>query len=500
MSVAVDEAAEDTLNSLERLILAQAVYELGSDAWTNVSSILSQHPLILQFKRNNAIFSPSACQNIYHDLLRVVGLDRWLSTMFLNTFVAHSNNLKLAQRMYQARVLELKQLILAEEARFNSVASEIEAIRAGKWDVKIEKDLEVDETTPDRPSPSQSPQSEVCPSISSTSQELNCSDGAVSAEPDHSSIAEPPEIAEVHEDQLVEPSEVVERSEAEVELESDGRAPVSNSNPMEGETSTEDRSDMAWKDDVSMRHISEPPVDHAVKPPQSLEDTTISVTNTLKTDTPKTEPEGSEAESHLADATGTVEVKQEMQPDEGQPEEIQVKQDDEMDIEQKNVSRAASPVAEMSHSARDRKKTREDSQPVDEDEPGPARRRGRPPTADSQTSKKFQTVITMVHSQISQHRNGNIFHNPIKTSEAPDYYDIVKRPMDLKTIKSRIREGQITSSDEFQREVYLMFANSLMYNRPGSDIFNMAEEMMLESETQINTFRQTEGIIKGSHR
>jgi hypothetical protein len=95
MSVAVDEAAEDTLNSLERLILAQAVYELGSDAWTNVSSILSQHPLILQFKRNNAIFSPSvprpplrlillfnstsivqACQNIYHDLLRVVGLDR----------------------------------------------------------------------------------------------------------------------------------------------------------------------------------------------------------------------------------------------------------------------------------------------------------------------------------------------------------------------------------------------------------------------------------------
>jgi len=28
----------------------------------------------------------------------------------------------------------------------------------------------------------------------------------------------------------------------------------------------------------------------------------------------------------------------------------------------------------------------------------------------------------------------------------------------------------------------------------------MAEEMMLESEAQINSFRQTEGIIKGSHR
>jgi bromodomain-containing protein 8 len=107
------------------------------------------------------------------------------------------------------------------------------------------------------------------------------------------------------------------------------------------------------------------------------------------------------------------------------------------------------------------------------------RRRGRPPATDSQTSKKFQTVIIMVHSQISQHRNGNIFHNPIKTSEAPDYYDIIKRPMDLKTIKARIRDGQIASSDEFQRDVYLMFANSLMYNRPGSDIYNMAEEVCL---------------------
>jgi hypothetical protein len=67
--------------------------------------------------------------------------------VFLNAFAAHSNNLKLAQRMYQARVLELKELILAEEARFkfvffrheillslcahlvaSSVAAEIEAI------------------------------------------------------------------------------------------------------------------------------------------------------------------------------------------------------------------------------------------------------------------------------------------------------------------------------------------------------------------------------------
>jgi len=242
----------------------------------------------------------------------------------------------------------------------------------------------------------------------SPSQPFEGSDGAVSAGAEHSSIAEPPEVAEVHEHQDVEPAEVVERSEAEVELESDEHAAVLNYDPVEGETSTEDRSDMPWKDDVSMRHISGPPVVHTVELPPSLQDPTTSIANTLKTDTPKTESEGrfgtfsaSAAESYPAEATGTFEVKEEPQPDESRPGEIQVKQDDEMDVEQETGPKAASPVAELSRrdrkpcksywyladyhpdkrkvseaasafsdSARDKKKNREDSQPVDKDEPG----------------------------------------------------------------------------------------------------------------------------------
>jgi bromodomain-containing protein 8 len=91
--------------------------------------------------------------------------------------------------------------------------------------------------------------------------------------------------------------------------------------------------------------------------------------------------------------------------------------------------------------------------------------------------KRFQNVIGMLHSQIASHRNGTIFHNPIKPSDAPDYYEIVKRPMDLKTIKGRVREGQTSSSSEYTRDIFLMFANSLMYNRPTTDIYEMAEEV-----------------------
>lgn len=55
--MAETDAYEGKLNNLERLILAQAVYELGSNAWTAVSNILTQHPLI---KRDDLAFSPTA--------------------------------------------------------------------------------------------------------------------------------------------------------------------------------------------------------------------------------------------------------------------------------------------------------------------------------------------------------------------------------------------------------------------------------------------------------
>jgi len=158
-------------------------------------------------------------------------------------------------------------------------------------------------------------------------------------------------------------------------------------------------------------------------------------------------------------------------------------------------------LLESVESPRDRKRSRDDSEPVDDDEPGPSpatirgRRRG-DKTEGQVALKRFQNVISMLHAQISQHRNGNIFHNPIKISEAPDYHDIVKRPIDLKTIKTKVKDGQIANSLEYQRDIYLMFANAMMYNVPGSDVHTMAEDMMLESEVHISSFRQTEGLVR----
>jgi bromodomain-containing protein 8 len=100
-------------------------------------------------------------------------------------------------------------------------------------------------------------------------------------------------------------------------------------------------------------------------------------------------------------------------------------------------------------------------------------------------NKQFVNLITGLHNSIRDHRSGAIFHQPVKKSEAPDYTDIVRRPIDLKTIKARLREGQITNSLEYHRDISMMFANAMMYNRPSSDVYQMAEAVCLSSPALI---------------
>jgi bromodomain-containing protein 8 len=53
----------------------------------------------------------------------------------------------------------------------------------------------------------------------------------------------------------------------------------------------------------------------------------------------------------------------------------------------------------------------------------------------------------------------------------------VRHPLDLKTIKARVKEGRIASASQLRRALSHMFANALIYNRPGTEVHRMATEM-----------------------
>ncbi|CAG8518538.1 20606_t:CDS:2 [Dentiscutata erythropus] len=114
----------------------------------------------------------------------------------------------------------------------------------------------------------------------------------------------------------------------------------------------------------------------------------------------------------------------------------------------------------------------------------------------SENDKKQKTwlklAMMMLH-EIGNHKFASVFQNPIKEQDAPGYYSIVKQPMDLKTLKKRLRDGVIQDTDQFHRDLMLMFMNASVFNREG-DINKMASQMKEHAENLIQGFR-SEGSV-----
>ncbi|PKI85268.1 hypothetical protein MVES1_001234 [Malassezia vespertilionis] len=104
--------------------------------------------------------------------------------------------------------------------------------------------------------------------------------------------------------------------------------------------------------------------------------------------------------------------------------------------------------------------------------------------------RRITHILLMLHNQVSNHTHGNLFHQAIKEVDAPDYYTLIKQPMDLKLIKQKIKEGSIGSTLELRRALSLMYANSLMYNKPGTEVHRMANEMRIATDELFDQFEQ----------
>jgi hypothetical protein len=54
--------------------------------------------------------------------------------------------------------------------------------------------------------------------------------------------------------------------------------------------------------------------------------------------------------------------------------------------------------------------------------------------------------------------------------ELPEYYDIIRSPIDLRSIKEKIDEGGYRRWDNFERDMLLVFENARTYNMEGSEV------------------------------
>lgn len=110
------------------------------------------------------------------------------------------------------------------------------------------------------------------------------------------------------------------------------------------------------------------------------------------------------------------------------------------------------------------------------------------PIKDPQQLQLWKKSAIYILERILEHKCASIFQTPIKDLR---YQNIIKKPMHLDLIKSRIKKGIIKSTNEFHRDLMLILSNAIIFNGEDSDISIRAIELREFIQSEIVTLQES---------
>ncbi|KAJ2963160.1 hypothetical protein NQZ79_g1872 [Umbelopsis isabellina] len=534
---------------LEKLLLAQCVYKFGEDNWPLISKTLRQNVLT---SRTQDFFNQKNCSLEYFTMIEQLDSSRRFSAPTPTPATQDMPPVvRLARQLYLERMEELKAQIKADEDSFRKLVTEIDEIRSGKWDSKLKELIPASEMESNEPTPMQITDESTEQPVHASSESNG--DNVPMTTKDESPIIDTKAEAGIPDQEANEPNTTpaleTETSAAinedinmdlfstpTVTTSADGVTesdiPLTTADDAEESELNDANAVLSGIDDATI--ISEDQAISAeLKPSTSEEAITVQQDSILEEETAAINEivdtmNGEGVLEAVADQQDEIPTKRkhddvDMMSVDASPKRARTKSKSPMPVTE-STAEVITPiveaaVADTNEQTPERKaetpataaeetdlytarvpNTPEGSMSVASNAgtstvttPGPSggeRKKSIPYSKElEQRQKSWLKNINLLWREISNHKNGAMFMNPIKENIAPRYYEIIKRPMDLKQIKQRIRDGTIKNTAEFERDVLLMLTNSLIYNKEGTEVYQMALEMLEDVQEQIRVFK-----------
>ncbi|PIA33647.1 hypothetical protein AQUCO_04000009v1 [Aquilegia coerulea] len=92
---------------------------------------------------------------------------------------------------------------------------------------------------------------------------------------------------------------------------------------------------------------------------------------------------------------------------------------------------------------------------------------------------KLMAQCEALLKRLMLHDYGYVFNTPVDVIKLniPDYFTVIKHPMDLGTVKTKIASNQYSNPWEFLADVRLTFSNAMKYNPANNDVHIMAKTL-----------------------
>ncbi|XP_064819337.1 LOW QUALITY PROTEIN: bromodomain-containing protein 4-like [Oncorhynchus masou masou] len=119
------------------------------------------------------------------------------------------------------------------------------------------------------------------------------------------------------------------------------------------------------------------------------------------------------------------------------------------------------------------------------------------PSRPKRQTNQLQYLLKVLLKTLWKHHFSWPFQAPVDAIKLglPDYYQIIKVPMDMGTIKKRLENSYYWNAQECIQDFNTMFTNCYIYNKPGDDIVLMAEALEKMFLQKISEMPQEETEI-----
>lgn len=108
--------------------------------------------------------------------------------------------------------------------------------------------------------------------------------------------------------------------------------------------------------------------------------------------------------------------------------------------------------------------------------------------------QRWEEDITKLLLKLSSRKEAEFFREPVDWEGLglTDYPTIITNPMDLRTAKEKLENGQYETSLEAAADIRLIFLNAMTYNAPGSRVYVYAKTL-----SDSSTFSNKRMILTG---
>ncbi|XP_028967273.1 bromodomain-containing protein 3-like [Galendromus occidentalis] len=120
-----------------------------------------------------------------------------------------------------------------------------------------------------------------------------------------------------------------------------------------------------------------------------------------------------------------------------------------------------------------------------------------PGTRPHRNTNQLQFMLKHVMKAVWKHNFAWPFQQPVDTIKLnlPDYFKIIKVPMDLGTIKKRLENCYYYDAQECINDFNVLFSNCYIYNKPGEDVVLMAQSLEKLFLSKLAEMPQEETVL-----